>query len=625
MYPQPNGQEHAGHKRKRSDLEDSLPYSEQRPHEYSPSIRPEPQHMANRALHVLGSGSHNGTPYYQNGTEQHHGHTWHSEGPVQSHPPANVVRPSTSEAQMAEVLQRESSVSEAPSRSWESQPTTNGQAASDQYGHEAITPPTTVALKRKRNFSNRTKTGCLTCRTRKKKCDEARPRCDNCLRGGFECKGYISTKGVDPTQPTPVRTPVPLQSKDDQGDVSESSPYTGPHMDALHASRPPVHHDGVQARPAPMSENDGSRPASYGSSPPRNGPPNRLQYPGQPQRPQQHTQSSYSSDHLPALSDANRSEQPLSARPQAMSRPPPQGTPYPQPPPPSHQGQTSVPIQYPPQHTASPTQGPSHPPPAPPPLQQPSQWNQRGYTPTHPPSAGPSTTPIHTRMSSSGFDHPRSSFKVSSQEDVEKSKMLRSVHYNYFDATLLYERQRCDRAVERYNAACKLDSGLGEQEVRNLFVKVIDPSQDTTHRLPSHNHSKGHIGPNVKIEAPFTCTYGYNLKVQEDVYIGKGCYFDDSGTIEIGPRTIIAPFVTILTTDYGKDLVHRKGTRGPHWSAGDVFIAANVIIGARAVIYPGVRIEEGATVEPGAVVCESLTTNQIQRASRARIDDAIPL
>lgn len=33
------------------------------------------------------------------------------------------------------------------------------------------------AKKRKRNFSNRTKTGCLTCRKRKKKCDEAKPEC----------------------------------------------------------------------------------------------------------------------------------------------------------------------------------------------------------------------------------------------------------------------------------------------------------------------------------------------------------------------------------------------------------------------------------------------------------------
>ena len=31
--------------------------------------------------------------------------------------------------------------------------------------------------KRKRNFSNRTKTGCMTCRKRKKKCDETKPEC----------------------------------------------------------------------------------------------------------------------------------------------------------------------------------------------------------------------------------------------------------------------------------------------------------------------------------------------------------------------------------------------------------------------------------------------------------------
>lgn len=34
--------------------------------------------------------------------------------------------------------------------------------------------------KRKRNFSNRTKTGCMTCRRRKKKCDEQKPEC-KCL------------------------------------------------------------------------------------------------------------------------------------------------------------------------------------------------------------------------------------------------------------------------------------------------------------------------------------------------------------------------------------------------------------------------------------------------------------
>ncbi|KAK4124445.1 hypothetical protein N657DRAFT_572168 [Parathielavia appendiculata] len=36
----------------------------------------------------------------------------------------------------------------------------------------------------------RSKTGCLTCRKRKKKCDEARPRCMNCEKNAVVCEGY---------------------------------------------------------------------------------------------------------------------------------------------------------------------------------------------------------------------------------------------------------------------------------------------------------------------------------------------------------------------------------------------------------------------------------------------------
>jgi hypothetical protein len=179
MYPQLHEQKHAGHKRKRSGSEDPVAYAEQRLYEYSPSRRPEPQHMANRALHVLGNGGHNAAPYYQNGAEQHNGHTWHPERPLHSHPSGNGTRPNTSEAQMAEVLQREASASEVTQpRSWEYQPTTNGETDVDHYSHDPATGVTTVTPKRKRNFSNRTKTGCLTCRQRKKKCDEAQPVCE---------------------------------------------------------------------------------------------------------------------------------------------------------------------------------------------------------------------------------------------------------------------------------------------------------------------------------------------------------------------------------------------------------------------------------------------------------------
>jgi hypothetical protein len=47
-----------------------------------------------------------------------------------------------------------------------------------------------MQARKRRQFVSRTKTGCETCRKRKKKCDEAKPKCQNCLRGNFECTGY---------------------------------------------------------------------------------------------------------------------------------------------------------------------------------------------------------------------------------------------------------------------------------------------------------------------------------------------------------------------------------------------------------------------------------------------------
>ena len=191
--------------------------------------------------------------------------------------------------------------------------------------------------------------------------------------------------------------------------------------------------------------------------------------------------------------------------------------------------------------------------------------------------------------------------------------MLRHVGYNHFDPTLLNERQRCERALARYNAACNIDSGLDDEEARNLLWKVFDPSRDTTHNFVAPLKEKGVLSHGVRIEAPFTCTYGYNLKVMDSVYIGKGTTIDDAGKVEIGARTWIGPNVTIMTSEPSKDMVDRKGSGGS-WIAKQVVIASEVIIGANAVIYPGARMERGATVEPFAVVKDYLMENEIQRA-----------
>ncbi|KIW30673.1 hypothetical protein, variant [Cladophialophora immunda] len=628
-YPPPHAQERAGHRRKRSGSGEDDHYLERRRYEYSPREGPEPQHMANRALRALGNADHNATSaFYQNDAKQN-GHTWHAEKPVQPASAINGHRVSTSESQHAEMLLQEAGASEAQPPSWgpdyHSRP--NGPLNHDQYGHpESGTGAPTVAPKRKRNFSNRTKTGCLTCRQRKKKCDEGQPTCENCHRGGFTCKGYNVNRRAAPTKPTPIRGPVPLQSRDGPGDVSEASPYQGPHMEY---PGPLQRQDSIQSRPMPIGGGEGQHPLSYEMSPQRNEPP------GRPLRPSQHTpwppaqsQSSYT-EHLPPLSDLNRPEPHSGAHPREMSRvPPPQGTTYP----PSQAPLGPHPQQhFPPQHAGPQSAGPSvaHQPAAGPSQQQP-QWHQPqqhqqppyghayGPPPHGPPQPLPAhpTVPTHTRMASSS-----SNFKISGHEDVEKSRMLRNVGYAHNDPTLSYERQRCEQALRRYKKACRPDSGISDLEIRNLLERIIDPSQDTTNRFPSQNHSKGILGLGVKVEAPFFCTYGYNLHIRDDCYIGPRCKFDDAALIDIGPRTIISQDVSILTSDQDGDLVNRKGTNGL-WVAKKVEIAAGVIIGANAVICPGVSIGEGVTVQPGSVVRKSLPSNKICRVPDHIILDA---
>ena len=42
----------------------------------------------------------------------------------------------------------------------------------------------------------RVRTGCITCRKRRIKCDEARPGCDRCRNANFSCEGYEGPRSV---------------------------------------------------------------------------------------------------------------------------------------------------------------------------------------------------------------------------------------------------------------------------------------------------------------------------------------------------------------------------------------------------------------------------------------------
>ena len=217
-------------------------------------------------------------------------------------------------------------------------------------------------------------------------------------------------------------------------------------------------------------------------------------------------------------------------------------------------------------------------------------------------------TPLHRQILNSSPRHHRASdFNClrTSVEDDERSRMLRYSLYRHLDTALVDERQRCGQALARYNAAYNIDSGSAE--ARTLLSEVFNPSRNTTCHLAKIGNSG--LGRAVHIEAPFTCTYGYNITVKDNCFIGGGTKIDDAAHVEIGARAWIGPHVTILTSLCVPDLVDREGSRSFR-TAQTVYIGSDVVIGPGAVIYPGLRLERGVIVEPSAIVKENCEENR---------------
>lgn len=95
--------------------------------------------------------------------------------------------------------------------------------------------------RRTRRAHNKTRTGCLTCKIRRKKCDETKPACLRCTNTGRKCDGYARAPPAQLTQVFPataattITTPNPLatQQRAPRGiELDTDSGYCTSHLDA---------------------------------------------------------------------------------------------------------------------------------------------------------------------------------------------------------------------------------------------------------------------------------------------------------------------------------------------------------------------------------------------------------
>lgn len=169
-----------------SSVSGSEAFTRQMPSRYGPMERVEAAHSTSNASTWDSPNSH----FSPHG----HHHQQQQQQPIDS-----------SDAQLVEALQRDvQGSSTTAAKQWEqaNRPQddtldphvaqhSHSSAESPNYDeHEQSQPPPSTTeteshgrQKKKRAFSNRTKTGCMTCRRRKKKCDEQHPQCKSVIPG----------------------------------------------------------------------------------------------------------------------------------------------------------------------------------------------------------------------------------------------------------------------------------------------------------------------------------------------------------------------------------------------------------------------------------------------------------
>lgn len=189
-------------------------------------------------------------------------------------------------------------------------------------------------------------------------------------------------------------------------------------------------------------------------------------------------------------------------------------------------------------------------------------------------------------------------------EETEKDKMIRGELYRPFDLQLVEERDRCKRALWRFNNACNPHFGLSSKEQNRLLKEILVPPSGSVVNSPpgvAVPHSSGSIGQGAVVESPFNCHYGYNIQIGEDVMIHQNCLFVDDCGISIGAHSWIGPNVTLLSSMAHSSMQERKGSQS-RYQGRPVIIDEDCYLGAGCTIYPGVHLHRGAYVAPGEVV-----------------------
>ena len=178
---------------------------------------------------------------------------------------------------------------------------------------------------------------------------------------------------------------------------------------------------------------------------------------------------------------------------------------------------------------------------------------------------------------------------------TEKEKMIAGAMYDPLDKQLVEDRIRTRLLIKALN-----DTREDDTAQRSRIIKELLPDS----------------APDLWLQPPFYCDYGYNIKIGERVFFNFNCIVLDVAQVVIGSRTMFGPNVQVYTATHPLD--HMERSSGKEY-ARPIVIGEDVWIGGSAVICPGVTIGDRSVIGAGSVVTKDIPADVIAAGNPCKV------
>lgn len=164
-----------------------------------------------------------------------------------------------------------------------------------------------------------------------------------------------------------------------------------------------------------------------------------------------------------------------------------------------------------------------------------------------------------------------------------------------------------------------LDEQLAEERIQTrLLIKAFNETRedDMAERSRILGELLPNAAPDLGLQPPFYCDYGYNMHVGERVFFNFNCVVLDVAPVTIGSRTMFGPNVQVYTATHPLNHIERSSGRE---YAKPIVIGEDVWIGGSAVICPGVTIGNRSVIGAGSVVTKDVPDDVFAAGNPCRV------